>query len=150
LDCGNFIAALSPLKAVINHHSPKAGEASYSRKTTAGPWEAYRPSRYRTGILIHGFGCALQSRWRCAMPILELTDEQVIDLVRQLPPELQHAALLALAAGAGEARGERMKYAEDQLRRVSADRGLDWDKMAEEEREAFIHDLIHEDRPCGR
>ena len=26
------------------------------------------------------------------MPILELTDEQVIDLVRQLPPERQRAA----------------------------------------------------------
>jgi hypothetical protein len=84
------------------------------------------------------------------MPILELTDEQVIDLVRQLPPERQRAALLALAAGAGERRAERLKYAEAQLRRVCAERGLDWDKMAEEEREAFTDDLIHEDRPCGR
>jgi hypothetical protein len=33
------------------------------------------------------------------MPILELTDEQVVELVKQLPPERQRAALLALAEG---------------------------------------------------
>jgi hypothetical protein len=83
------------------------------------------------------------------MPILELTDQQVVDLVKQLPPERQRAALLTLAAGAGERRAERIAYAEDQLRRVCAKRGLTWDKMSEDEREAFIDDLIHEDRPCG-
>jgi hypothetical protein len=84
------------------------------------------------------------------MPILELTDEQVINLVRQLPPERQRAALLALAAGAGQRRAERMQYAEAQLRALCTERGLDWDKMSEEEREAFIDNLVHEDRPCGR
>lgn len=34
------------------------------------------------------------------MPILELSDAQVVELVKQLPPERQRAALLALAAGA--------------------------------------------------
>jgi len=82
------------------------------------------------------------------MPILELTEEQVVDLVRQLPPERQRAALLALAAGAGQRRQERAKYAEEQLRRVSAERGLNWDTMSEDEREALIDDLVHEDRPC--
>jgi len=83
-----------------------------------------------------------------AMPILELTEEQVVDLVRQLPPERQRAALLALA-GAGQRRQERLQYAEEQLRRVSAERGLNWDAMSEDEREAFIDDLVHEDRPCA-
>jgi hypothetical protein len=82
------------------------------------------------------------------MPILELTEEQVVDLVRQLPPEQQRAALLALAAGAGQRRQQRIQYAEEQLRRVSAERGLKWDTMSEDEREAFIDDLVHEDRPC--
>jgi len=81
------------------------------------------------------------------MPILELTEEQVVNLVKQLPPERQKAALLALA-GVGERREERMKYAEEQLRRLSVQRGLNWDLMSEEEREAFIDDLVHEDRPC--
>jgi hypothetical protein len=81
------------------------------------------------------------------MPVLELTDDQVVNLVRQLPPERRRAALLALATGAAERRPQRMKYAEAQLRAVSAQRGVNWDKMSEEEREAFVNDLIHEDQP---
>ena len=38
------------------------------------------------------------------MPSVELTDEQVVELVKQLPPERQRAALLALASGAAERR----------------------------------------------
>ena len=84
------------------------------------------------------------------MPILELSDAQVVELVKQLPPERQRAALMALAAGATQRREERMQYAEAQLRRVSAERGLEWDKMPEGQREDFIDDLLHEDRPCGK
>jgi len=82
------------------------------------------------------------------MPTLELTDEQVIELVKQLPPERQREALLALAEASRARREERLDYAEAQLRRLCAERGLDWDAMSEDEREAFIDDLIHEDRPC--
>ncbi len=79
------------------------------------------------------------------MPMLELTDDQVMELVKQLPSERQRAALLALAAGATERRSQ----AEGQLRRLCNERGLDWDKMTEDEREGFIDSLVHEDRPCG-
>jgi hypothetical protein len=82
------------------------------------------------------------------MPTLELTGEQVVELVKQLPPEWQREALLALAAGARQSREQRMKYAEQQLRRVCAERGLDWDKMSGEDREAVVDDLMHEDRAC--
>lgn len=84
------------------------------------------------------------------MPTVELTDDQVVELVRQLPPERQRTALLALAAGASEGREQRMKYAEGQLRHACAERGLDWDAMSEDRREEFLDDLVHEDRPCGR
>ncbi len=83
------------------------------------------------------------------MPTLELTDEQVLELVKQLPPERQRAALIALAAGT-EKRAERRGFAQAQLRRLAAERGLDWDKMTEDQREAFIDDLMHEDRACGQ
>jgi hypothetical protein len=84
------------------------------------------------------------------MPTLELTDQQVVELVKQLPPERQRAALLALAEGATHGREERMRFAEGQLRRACAERGLDWDKMSDDDREAFVDDLIHEDRPCAQ
>ena len=59
-------------------------------------------------------------------------------------------ALLALAGGAAERREDRFRFAEEQLRRRSSERGLDWERMSEDEREAFVDDLIHEDRPCGQ
>jgi hypothetical protein len=82
------------------------------------------------------------------MATLELTDAQVADLVRRLPAERRRAVLLLLATEAQERREERLTFAEHQLRRVSAERGLDWDALSEPEREALIDDLIHEDRPC--
>jgi hypothetical protein len=84
------------------------------------------------------------------MPILELSETQVVDLIKQLPPDKQRAALLALAEGASQRREERMKLADAQIRRLAAERGLDWEKMSDDEREAFIDDLMHEDRPCGK
>ena len=84
------------------------------------------------------------------MPTLQLTDEQVVELVKQLPPDRRRAALLALAAGATEQRQERMLLAEERLRVACAERGLNWDKMSEPEREAFADNLVHEGRPCRR
>lgn len=82
------------------------------------------------------------------MPTLTVTDEQVIELVDQLPPERKQAILFALAKNAVEERGTRMAYAEAQLRQLCTERGLNWEAMNEEEREDFVDDLVHEDRPC--
>ena len=38
----------------------------------------------------------------------------------------------------------RLAQGEEQLRRLSSQRGLDWENMIEEEREQFIDDLLHE------
>ncbi|HEX5445519.1 MAG TPA: hypothetical protein VFW87_16960 [Pirellulales bacterium] len=84
------------------------------------------------------------------MPMIELSDEQVISLIKQLPPARQRAALIALAEGARQTRAERAEYAESQLRRICTERGLSWDNMSEEERESFVDDLVHEDRECGK
>ena len=83
------------------------------------------------------------------MSRLELTDEQVIESIRQMPPERRRAALLVLAEDACARRETRLEYAEAQLRRICAEQGRDWDAMTEEEREAFIDDLVHEDRKCS-
>jgi hypothetical protein len=78
------------------------------------------------------------------MSVLELSDEQVISIVRQLPAARKRTALLALAHDAQARREERMRFGEAQLRRACAERGLDWDRMSEDEREAFVNDLLHE------
>jgi hypothetical protein len=79
------------------------------------------------------------------MPTLELTDEQVLELVKQLPPEQQRTALLALAAGSEE-RAELRAVAQTQLGSLATNRVLDWDEMTEDQREALIDDLVHKDR----
>ena len=83
------------------------------------------------------------------MPTVELTIEQVLALVQQLPPEQKRSVLLMLAEDARARREERLDYAEAQLRRLCAERGRDWGTMSEDEREAFIDDLVHEDRRCA-
>ena len=79
---------------------------------------------------------------------LELSEEQVIELVRQLPPAGKRCALLTLAEDARVRREARVDFAEAQLRQLCTERGLKWDAMSEEDREAFVDDLVHEDREC--
>ena len=76
---------------------------------------------------------------------MTLTNRQVVELVNRLPPQDKRAALLVLAEAAAVQREPRMAFAEEQLRQLSAVRGLDWDGMSDEEREAFVDDLLHED-----
>ena len=81
---------------------------------------------------------------------LELTTEQVIDLIQQIPPEEKLSVIPALAKQGEAGRAERMKYAESKIRAVCTARGLDWDAMTEDEHLSFIDDIIHEDRECNR
>lgn len=82
------------------------------------------------------------------MAVLNLTDDQVADLIRQLPADQQRSVLLLLATPVQQRRNEGVAEAEAQLRRVSTERGLAWDALSEEEREDFVNDLVHEDRAC--
>lgn len=114
------------------------------------------------------------------MPTLELTNEQVVELVKQLPPERQREALYALASAPNDGHkqmvdeqviklvdqlppaqqdalvrrlilrqwttwAELSQYGEERARIVAAERGRTWDHMTEEEKEAFVDDLIHEE-----
>jgi hypothetical protein len=78
------------------------------------------------------------------MNTLELSDEQIISLVRGLPAERKRAALLALAQDAQAGRDERLRFGEAQLRQTCGERGLDWDRLSEDERESFVDALLHE------
>ncbi len=80
------------------------------------------------------------------MVTLDLTNEQVAGLVEQLPPAQRQEVLLRLASKAASGREQRMRLIEDRLRHVSAERGRDWDRMTDQERQDFVDDLFHEDR----
>ncbi|MDE0314394.1 MAG: hypothetical protein OXM61_05805 [Candidatus Poribacteria bacterium] len=80
---------------------------------------------------------------------IELTTEQIIDLIQQMPSEEKLSVVRALAKETPAEREERMKYAESKVRKVCASRGLDWDTMSEDERLYFIDDIVHENRECN-
>jgi hypothetical protein len=79
------------------------------------------------------------------MVAVQLEENQVIDLVRQLAPEKQAELLRTLLTSAWPAWISDASYGEQRGRATAKKRGLDWDEMSEAERESFIDDVLHED-----
>ena len=75
---------------------------------------------------------------------LKLSNEQVVELIRQLPAADKKSVLEALGSDSNLWWEIRLSQGEGQLQELATERGLDWDKMAEEERERFIDHLLHE------
>lgn len=73
-----------------------------------------------------------------------LTPNQVVDLIKQLPPQQKRIVLLALAEDTQTRHDERMTFAENRLRQRAAEHSLRWDDMNENDCEAFVDDLLHE------
>ena len=78
------------------------------------------------------------------MVTLTLSNEQVVELVKQLPQEGKQAVLDALSSEQDIWWDLTLSQGEERLRQLCAERGLDWDKLTEAERETFIDDLLHE------
>ena len=77
---------------------------------------------------------------------LTLENDQVIELFRQLPPELRQKILVELAARESQERETRMQETEARFSRLAEKRGLKWDQMDDEQRLSFVDDLVHEER----
>ncbi len=77
------------------------------------------------------------------MPTLELNAEQIEKLVEQLKPEERLRLLMKLAASARLRMEQHRVTAEARLRTLTAERGLDWDALSEEQRIEFVDDLLH-------
>lgn len=82
------------------------------------------------------------------MPTLEVSDQQVLDLVRTLPLERQDRLLRSLLLQQWPEWQANQRIGEERIRLVAQQRGHNWDEMAEDERLSFVDDLVHEDRPC--
>lgn len=78
------------------------------------------------------------------MPVIELSAEQVAQLVEQLSPEERLQVLLQLASSARTRMETHRTEAEQRLRTLAAERGLDWDALTEEQRMEFVDELLHE------
>jgi hypothetical protein len=82
------------------------------------------------------------------MPTLKLTDQQVVELVKQLPQDRQASLVRDLLAQQWPEWDALTRVGEVRIRIVAAERGREWDMMSDEERLSFVDDLVHEDRPC--
>ncbi len=78
------------------------------------------------------------------MPVLTLTNEQAIELVKQLPVEQQAEIFRFLLVQQWEKWQLLSEYGSDKVRLAAQERGYDWDKMTEDEQEAFIDEIVHE------
>lgn len=71
-------------------------------------------------------------------------EEQLRDWINQLAPEHKQLLLSMLAEDDRLQRAARLDFAVTELRRLCSERGLDWDTMAETERETFLDNLIRD------
>lgn len=78
------------------------------------------------------------------MATLSLTDDQVVQLVKQLPSGAKQRVLIDLTAERDAWWQSAARDGETDLRRLSSTRGLDWDAMTEAQRETFVDELLHE------
>jgi hypothetical protein len=76
------------------------------------------------------------------MPKLELSEEQVLELLLQLSPEGKRKALEILKQDAEweqVAQGVRKRWKE-----ICAERGIDWERLSDEEKEALVDEWLHQ------
>lgn len=81
------------------------------------------------------------------MVAIQLEENQVLDLVRQLEPGKQEQLLRALLTSAWPDWTGGAPYGEQRARVAAQQRGRDWNRMSEDEREAFLDEILHEDAP---
>jgi hypothetical protein len=79
------------------------------------------------------------------MATLTLSDEQVVELVKQLPPRQQAEVFKYLILQQWSTWDSLSNYGTERVRIVAQEHGLNWDAMTEEERETFIDDVVHEE-----
>lgn len=79
------------------------------------------------------------------MLTLTLTNEQVVELVKQLPTEQQVEVFRFLLLQQWGQWESLSRYGIDKVRLIAQERCYNWDTMTEQEREAFIDEVVHED-----
>ena len=78
------------------------------------------------------------------MATLSLSDDQVVQLVKQLPPQAKQRVLIDLNAERDAWWQATAREGEQDMRRLARARGLDWEAMPETDREAFVDKMLHE------
>jgi hypothetical protein len=77
------------------------------------------------------------------MVTLSLSEDQVVQLVRQLTPQDKQRLLIELTAEHDAWWETAAREGEKDMRHLAANRGLDWESMSETQREVFVDELLH-------
>lgn len=78
------------------------------------------------------------------MPMLTLSNDQVVEIVRQLPTEQQTEIFRFLLLQQWGQWESLSRYGKNKVKIAAQERGFDWDTMTEDEREDFIDNVVHE------
>ena len=78
------------------------------------------------------------------MPSIILSNEQVVELVKQLPQEQKIEIFRFLLISQWQEWQDLSSYGTDKVKLAARERGYDWEKMSEAEREEFIDEVLHE------
>ncbi len=79
------------------------------------------------------------------MPMLTLTDDQVIELVKELSETQKQKLLKILLMQLWESWAKLTHDSPEKARQAEHERGKKWDAMTEDEREEFIDELLQEE-----
>ena len=74
---------------------------------------------------------------------LEIPEAQLVEWVQRLSPSVKQSVLRALIPEM-DALEQLLQYGDERIRSVSAQRGIDWDSLNEQQREKLINDMLHE------
>lgn len=78
------------------------------------------------------------------MPQLNLSNEQVMDLVKQLPHQQQLELFQFLLIQQWGKWQSLSAYGVEKVRLLAQERGFDWDLMTEDERDNWVDDILHD------
>jgi len=80
------------------------------------------------------------------MVTLTQYEQDMVDRFRQLPPERRRHLMQVMYHTDADRWSGYQNEAESRLRALATERGLDWDKLDDEQRQDFVNDLVHESR----
>jgi len=81
------------------------------------------------------------------VPQLTVSEEQVLELLRQLSPEGKKKALGLLRSEMVSEFLETIACLSERLRQWASERGIDLDSMSDDEWEALVDAIVHEPNP---
>lgn len=77
------------------------------------------------------------------MPQIDVSEQQILDALDRLSPKGRREAVRRLIAGASVL-DRTIDTLQPRIAEVARQRGMDWAKLSDEERERLVDDILHE------